>query len=538
MPNIREFTANAAVSAQERGLNLLQPTERGSGAMANLARTQGALGERTGRSIAEGISSVGTASVSVVNNYLTQRDEMRFNQVQPDYWSAGVLGWKKFAGSTDITDAQAVEQFNENLTKQDQEFMDSFTTERGKQLAMNEIRRRRDHMSQVQISDVSTRTGELAVNSVLENVNKSGAIVQRDPHFLDIALQNTDDMVARLKANPNITEEQRAGFDRMGELSKRNIAKTAFLTMAQANPAAAKADLEAGWQDKLLKPEDRDELLKLSDAYIKQQKSAGRQQEAQARRVEQEKTNAAFADTYTKHFNPGDGTWNDLPGLARDIMQIGTDFPTTAAPTVKAGLEMVERLTKEANGEPLPVADPSTAEDFRQRMLLPPDDPKRLTDEQVFAARANGRLSNQEFAFYKDAVTTMAKDPAKRDAYAQFNKFLNGMKSSITKSNMLTGQVFPEQDRRYYQFSVDMRSQFEAAYKTGNWQDMLNPSSSNYLGKQVSPYQLSNKQSLKVLKDNVNLNAPPSGAGPAVPNDRARKPSESPADYLKRMNGG
>lgn len=551
MPNIREFTANAAVSASERGLNVLQPTERGSSAMANLARTEGAMGERVGRSIEQGISSVGQASVSVVNNYLTQRDEMRFNQQQPDYWSAGVLGWKKFAGSTDITDAQAVEQFNENLVKQDQDFLDSFTTERGKQLAMNEVRRRRDHMTQVQMADVSTRTGEQAVNAVLENVNKSGAIVQRDPHFLEIALRNTDDMVARLKANPNLTEAQRAGFDNMGELSKRNLAKTAFLTMAEANPKAARAELEAGWQNGLLKPEDRNELLKLSNAYERQQESAAQQQEVQARRVEKEKMDAAFTDAYTRHFNPGDGTWNDLPGFARDIMKIGVDFPTQSTGTVKSGLEMIERLTKEANGEPLPVSDPDTAEDFRARMLLPPDDPNRLTDEQVFAARARGRLSSQEFAFYKDAVGTLAKDPAKREAYKLFSDFLNKMKSSITKSSPFSPTMDPAGDRRFYQFGVDMRAQFDAAYRagadTGTWKDMLDPSSPKFLGKQVAPYQLSNKESLKVLKDQYNINAPPPGAGAPVinpdarkpvTNPDARKPGESAAEYLKRMNGG
>jgi len=541
MPNIPEYTSQTIAStginpgAGPRGLSLVQPTERGSDAAANLGRTQSALANASGNAIASGVGALAKAGADVAIDYLTWRDEQKFNKDQPDYWSAGVLGWKKYSSENDITDVSKVTQFNANLEKQDEEFLDQFNSRRGKEMAMNEIRRRRDHLSQVQIADVATRTGAQAQQSMIDSVGKNAAIVQQDPHFLDVALENTDEMVRRAMGNAALTEGQRAQFEQFGRTSKREIAQTAFLSMAQNNPTAALAAIESGWQDKVLTPDDRDNLTKLARVFQREERADADRAVVQAQKAEQKATAAKFAETYNNHFNAADGTWNDLTGFARDVKQILTTFPETAGPTARSALDMVERLTKEANGEPLPVADPDTAEDFRRRLLLPPDDPNRLTDEQVFAARAAGRLSNQEFAFYKDGITSLAKDPDKRAAYGDFSKFLSGMKSSMTASNALTGQRDPKGDQRFYQFSVDMRSQFDAAYRTGgDWKALINPSSANYLGKQASPYQLSNKQSLQSFKGTYDLNAPAPGAAAPVGNPDARKPGESIEAWLSR----
>ena len=538
MPSIPEYTANATVSSSVRGLSLLQPDDRGMNAVANMGRTQSALANAAGNEIESGVRGVTNAAVKATNDYFEHKDVMKFNQDQPDYWAAGVLGWKNAANKSDITDPDQVAQFNKGLEEQDQAFIDQFKTEKGQALALNEVRRRRDHLSQVQIADIATRTGEQAIQSITGNVAKSSAIVQQDPHFLDTALQNTDDMVARLKDNPALTEEQRAGLDRFGETSKREITQTAFLTMAQANPTAAKAAIESGWMSNILKPEDRQQMTRLATVYENEARASKDRDLAQAARMEREQTEAASSDIYKNHFSADTGQWTNLPGFAKDMMALAAGHPTTAAPVVKAGLDMVERLTKEANGAPLPVADPSTAEDFRKRMLLPQNDPNRLSLAEVYNARARGLVSDQQVSLYKSAVEDIPKDPGKAEFERAFSKFLDGIKPSITGTNPMLGTRFPMQDQKFYQYEVDMRGQLEATYKSGgDWKAMLNPSSANYLGTQVGPYQLSNKEGIKAYVGSMGRDATPGTLTAPAGNDKAIRPGESIEAWLKRTGG-
>ncbi len=128
-------------------------------------------------------------------------------------------------------------------------------------------------------------------------------------------------------------------------------------------------------------------------------------------------------------------------------------------------------------------------------------------------------------------------------------------KGQLTRSNPLTGIRDPIGDEQQQRFMSWFLTEYEEKRKAGkSATELLDPNSSDYLGKQIGRFTRSQQQ---ILQDMTRSLAPkpsvqpevaaPVSAGPgtsptaapvsAEPTVNARQPGESAADYLKRTKG-
>lgn len=525
MGNIREYNSAEAL----RGLTPARPSDAGAQALAMEARRTGPLYREAGAEIA----GAGAELARGANDFITRKEELQYTQSEPDFFGQGVLGWKDFASKNDITDPAKVADFNEQLRQQDDQFMQSFGTDRGKALAQNAVLRRQEHMQTIQGADISNREGTNGVLAITDSVNKNAAIASQDPSYLNVGLANIDSMVDRLKANSQISEGDRSKFDDLGKTSKQNLAIAAVHGIAERDPKAALGKLNDLLSSGLISEPERERLTSYIDAQERLSDEKAKsdinwqhtqdQREAQdtAAKITMEATDA------NGNFVPTPNTVNQI----KDLAASGQDPMLSIAM-----MRDVETTNKYLAAQKLKVSDQGVKVDLWNRLSQTGDG--QLTRTEVYQAAANEKLSDRDKSALLGAINDRDKNPQKNQARAQVTKFANQLRGLITHSTMWGD--FPQEDERYGLFQSQVQDEFEQHYADGTWKDLMDPKSASYLGNTARGYAYGTKDAQQQFMENLQRGtggsatpAPVPGKAPIQWNGK-----DDPATLLKKIHGG
>ncbi len=524
MPKLPQYESPTA----SRGL---QPSDRGIAAVEQEGRAWNTAFHQLG--------DVAQTAGNVLEKHYAQKDAADLAKQGADAFATLTQNWNQTATGSDPNDPNVAENWRQNALEPVLEKIGAdVSSKHGEEAAQRLRDSLRMHFTEKSVADQSTLSG-LAVQSNLEQATNSlGNAVRADPSSLPAAIGILDSAItSQVKSHGLDAVTATKIRTELFNKASNGIAQSALFGLAESNPEAAQKALDAGAFDKYFSPSQ----MQASRSYVEQQSKTVT---ALVKTQNKEASDGEMASIQNSTIGP-DGQltisrdyfskvaawaekWQNKPGAGETVAE-------KSRALIQFGRSITEELEK---GIPA-VDDPHTYEDFRARIGLQQGDPNALTELEVIQARADGKLSDKSFSFYKGAVTALAKDPALRSAQREFNTFLKGIKSSITNSNILMGTNDPTGDKQYLAFTQDAQAQFDSAYQKNDggasWRALLDRSNKNSLWQQSVRYQTSQKGAMQGLQDRVQ------GSSNFIPAPAAKAPArmanESPAAYLARTGG-
>lgn len=357
-------------------------------------------------------------------------------------------------------------------------------TDAGKQNAERAQNTLRDEFARQGIAAQSSIEGQAVAQSMTETKNNLTQAVRNDPTLLDSAVSFLHgSMVDQLNAH-NLTPENSARVT--GEFTApatKELARAAFSTMAERNPAAARDALSTGVFAKAFDAND----IQWATSYANQQeKAAAIAQKAQTQQQKEADT-AQFKQTTSQIFGSfiqPDGTLRVPPGAPQAVIKASL-MPGADPGEIHSLADMTKTVLKDQEAGTKVVTDPATYDSFSKKML-----DNNLTTQEIYQARADGQLSDKDMAYFYSGSKRLAEDPAKKIAEKQFDAWATAQKPAFTHStNLLTGSD-PIGAQRYNQFYQAAHARFDQLYESkGDWQSSIRQGSNDYLGSMAQQYQ-------------------------------------------------
>ena len=282
-------------------------------------------------------------------------------------------------------------------------------------------------------------------------------------------------------------------------------------------------------------PEAKAVAARLTELQWTDQNHAYEQQQHQIQEASRNRENQIISDVYS-------------PSPTVTLQQVAND----PALTPESRMRMLGFVSAGPNPKVNVAASQHTAMGLLDDMRKPAGDPSRITSmDQITDAYTQGKLTREDFTFLQGQFANVRSPDGDKLANME-RDFVNGMKSSITKSNPLLGNIDHEGDPKFYEFNW-MVNQRVAQYRQEgkNPFDLFDPSKPDYLGtpKAMQQYTTSMTQSTQHVTDALGLTIPQAGvqpqapgnavpAAPTAPPTLPRQPGESMQSWVARMHLG
>lgn len=189
-------------------------------------------------------------------------------------------------------------------------------------------------------------------------------------------------------------------------------------------------------------------------------------------------------------------------------------------------LAMLEHNARAAAGTPIRT-DPHTFEDLFRRVHLADDDPNKIrTPGQLAPFFAKG-LSRTDYDWLRKEIDGNQTQDGQRLNETRGN-FFAGVKAQFDKSTMV--KIDEKGGEDFYKFKTFVLDSERRARDAGKSPyDLYNPSSPDYMGKQIPAFQRSMEQQLRDMAASMKRDQPK-----PLPPEKLRVSGESIDDYLKR----
>lgn len=459
MPNIRQYTNPIeGLQPSERGVSAFSQAAQGSAiAGRSIASAYGELGRQIGSTIAEGGEayqqhltrqeiSKGAADLATLQDNLTQ-------------------SWNKTASEADPNDQTVRQRFLELQEQSLNAYAENFQTKAGQDWARQQIGHLRTHMFEKTAADEASRAGYAALQNLDVLKNRASNLVMTDPTALDATLGMIDRSVEAIAgADPNMDPSVVAKLKtELRQTLKDDVAKAAAIGAIDRNPAAAKELLASGRFADYLDGDTIKALDSYADAKVHAVELEKRAQEAEQRRQEKQQADAASA-AISASIIQKDGSLAIPPDYYSNLVKYA-QLPGADAGEARAMINMGRAITEDLEKGIPAVTDPQTFSTYMNRLQLQAEDPNFLTNREVYAARAAGRLSDKDTTMMLGAIERLTKDPEEKASKKDFHAFVASYKSYITKSSMLSVDAYG--DQRYYEFQRDAEQYHDWARTKG-----------------------------------------------------------------------
>lgn len=276
----------------------IHPSEIGVDALAQAGRRIGATYNQIGQDYKGAIDNVAGPAAKIVD----QHDAMQDISEGAHALAAGTTNlqtqWNQFVQKSDPNDKSIQGTFlDNNLEPFLDQFQNGFTTDKGKEWALTQADRLRDHFTTTTNADMSTRAGDAVIQNSVGQMNQLKNGAYKDPQSTDIALQQVDAYYDAAKEHNSglLSAKQLTTVDVAKQDAKNEIVKNAIKGYADSDdpkgPDKARAILNSGAYDKYIPGEEQATLNK----YIDNQDSARQvetQQKQQASAAQQVKQNS------------------------------------------------------------------------------------------------------------------------------------------------------------------------------------------------------------------------------------------------------
>lgn len=526
MPNIRTYESKVPVP---------QPDAGAASAVASAARSTGAMFRQLGQT-AEGV-------FDTIDKYKGREETSALTNAYAQGFAQLTQNWNETIKSADPNDTSVADKWREQVL---QPFLDTFGEDQSSSTAGRDLRQRLQAQMQMHffdktIADQSAMSGAAVQSNLEASGNALSAAAFADPSSFETSIKILDTAIDAQIASHAVTASQAAQIrSQVRDTLAKQIASGAFYGLSNINPSAAIDELNDGKflpyfngseVQSLTAHATEQERIRVSQEHSAQDwadKQAKKQydakvSEAQATLIQPDGSIAITPDYFSKLKEA-----SNLPGARMD--------PEGTRAAVNFGRAILEE--QESGG--IVASDPHVYEDFGKRLLLPDNDATRLTSDEIYKARIDKRLSSKDATFYLSALKNLDEDPARKIAEKRYSEFLTAMKPVIAQSDMFGNILKPVMAQNWYTFQHDTRAKFEAAYKTGNWKDLLDPRSTDYLGQDAIPLATNRKDAMSSIKAIIQQGPasaikPPSAPAPVPHTEIApRKPGETWDEYKKR----
>lgn len=433
--------------------------------------------------------------------------------------------WQQFAFGNGQEDAPGEGSFKWYLDSYGEKITDPEAKMVFQQLAAQHAEHFSNHFVNVQ----AKLEGVHAQQQHARLLDGAQATVQTDPSQYENTLAQT----------LNALNDPRTIYGRLTDAQKEpmrrrtveDISSSAVRGMIGDSPQHALRSIQAGEWDKVLSGEQKIVLTKSAETAIRAQETEAARAEADANRQRIAAARAIETTLITKLAAHMDDPAQP-PLTAGDVLQ--SNLAKLDPEKAKGILSLIHAWSKE---DPDKVkTDRSTFDDLFMRIHAPYGDEKKITDETPIIAAASGhKLSRTDFDWLrKEFEQSRSSDGAKIGE--EMAAFVSSSKSAIDKSNPLMGKIDPEGGLKYGEFQHFVRRQVEQSRKDNkDPQELFDPSSPRYLGKQIGRFQKTMQESMATMqermrKGNQRSVAPPTELAPEL----RRLPGETPAQYLER----
>jgi hypothetical protein len=374
-------------------------------------------------------------------------------------------------------------------------------------------------------------SGAKAVQDYQTTLNSLSAAAAADPTAIGLQRELHAAAIENLVRTGSLPREKALKLQREGDQS---IVKSSIRGWIELNPSYAKQKLKSKEYDSELGAEGIKQLMgEIDQAERAREIEEERRQRAleKARKAQQEQTQNDFLVKLTE----GGLSTKDVLGSNLDAFGSGSK-------------EQFLNMLRQANSSERALqTDPATMMALFNRIHLPDGDPKKLYDENELNDYFGRGLSLSDLHHLRDEMqgrkTTAGQ--VESDMKKQVMEIARG---KLTKSNPLTGFRDPVGDEQMQKFMTFFFQEYQAERSKGTSSlDLLNPDSPKYLGRAIDQFTRTPQQIMRDLAprrktEDTGLakQSAPEGANAATPIFKAkpvpaRKPGESPQDYLKRL---
>ena len=361
-------------------------------------------------------------------------------------------------------------------------------------------------------------------------VDQAGNTLQQNPDAFDVYQQQFSEMVD----NPNgryaaIPAQQREEIKRS---AMQALAKSTVQGKIRQAPRVALNDLNTGWLSEHLKDTDTPVLINQAQTAVHaleiDEDRAYREQERQRVAAARAISNKLLTKLAAHDADP-----TNPPLTAQDLIDSGLgQYDDNGFQSLISVLH-----TRSKEGAQQVKTDPATFRDLFNRIHAAPGDKRRLTDETAIQ-NAFGRQGKLSFAdmthLRKEFQESRTPDGARLSDTKRI--FFDGIKTQITKSNLLLGKLDPDGDYQLMQYQLMAARKIEAYRKEGkDPHDLFDPDKPDYIGspKIISRYQKTMQQSIKDFSQKMRAEK---NKLPEIPKEHMRRDGESYADWKKRVN--
>jgi hypothetical protein len=518
----------AEIKQYRNSVEGLQTTDRAADALVRAGREQsanygvaGAYINRIGEAADSAIQQAGR----VATDYMASKE---INDGAPAFMGVYAERQKTWEDQlkTDPNNPTLQAKFLEDTETQLQKFRDNFTTERGQKWAEGRIDAFRQHLVEKTTADISNVAASQVKVKWDQTTNASSAMAANDPASTKFLLENYNASIDGLvDGNTRLSASQSAQIkEQFKQAGAEKIVRAAVLSVTMKNPAAGEAMAKDPAFAKYIDGVEIRQQAQLADRVNKAEARAAKsaQHEQQIMANDQAISQIVGGTLPEQPGGPLRVPPNSWVNLRKAAQQEGMK-PERIEATVRylkaieTGLEKVK-------------SDPDVLEDFDKRLGT-----GTLTVDQIRDAAATRMLSPTDTRRY-GALVNM-KDPVRVNANRYFNDGVMSFKSSITKSDVVSGVPDPEGDQRYGQFRLAAREGYEQAYRDGGLAGAQKWVKTD-LPELARPFV--GKAGVKSSVDRV-IRQSQTGTS-VVPNvldaDMKQRPGETTDQYLKRRGGG
>lgn len=362
------------------------------------------------------------------------------------------------------------------------------------------------------------------------SINALSSSTLTDPSAFEHAREMHKNHLGNLVATGGLPTKAAAELLTHGDAQ---IAKSAVRGWIKLNPKEAEKQLKGGQWDAYFMGEEKAQLFGEVDQEIR-----GRELEAEHRRKEFERVQKEAQQKVQNEFL---GKLNQGQLAPKDILD--SDLEAFGS----GSKDQFLRMLQSEDTSPLKKTDPSLYIKLWDRVHLPDGDPEKITDDNMLNEYAGRGLKVSDIIQLRQEIAgrKTQEGVAEADMKAQLFSFA---RARLVKPDAF-GLTDPIGEENFLRFKDYFYTEYAAGRAKGkSHRELLSPDSPDYVGKGLNMYvrtpeQIINEMANRIRKP-TKAQAPetaPAGAAPTptpAPGVAARKPGETPRQYLERMKAG
>lgn len=411
---------------------------------------------------------------------------------------------------------QFTKDFNEYIDKQGE----NVSTRAGKMYFQQASAQLKGHFLEQAAMGQAELAGAKAKDNYMQSLGNGSSTLLNDPSSFEMTNQMQNQGVDNLVSTGGLPAKAAAELKLH---STTELAKSAVRGWIKLNPDDAKEQLDSGKWDKYVDGDLKHQLLGEAD------------QATRARTVEDERLKRQQKEIIDAQQTETQNGF--LKKMSEDGLSTKEILESNLDPFGSGSKEQFIKLLQEhdrVKSEKIKT-DPGVYIDLWDKVHLPDGDPNKINNENDLNKYMGRGLTVQDINTLRGEI--QGKKTIAGQDEAELKKGLTDIaKGKLTKSNPLTGMKDPLGDTQYQKFLNGFLTDYQKLKQEGKSpQQLLNPESPDYLGKNIDRYVRTQQQQVQdLVKSNRKIPSTTPTATP-TPAPEPRKSGEDAASYLKRI---